>query len=417
MGDVEDRSARQFPKLRWPLDFRFEKLEQQEVLILRCPLGITPQPLLLVPAVAPIIASFEGQQSVASIAQKFSSHGVTPALVEQLVQLLDEKLFLAGPRFFRAQQELRETFFRLDTRAPALAGSAYAAEPEVLARDVDGMLASGVPVVVPSGANLLGLVAPHIDYRRGHACYGASYAAVRGARHAVTVLIGTSHQYSDQLFHLTRKRFASPLGVIPAAESFIDRLVRAFGSERSYREELLHRQEHSLELQLPFLSRIGFDQPIVPVLVGGFHRFLQSGQYPDTDEEYAAFVESFCSVAREWIATGQRLCFVAGVDMAHVGRAFGDTIPLSPAMMERIAERDRMYLECLANGDPHALFAHAAEDGDARRICGFPTMYTVLDICRRLGLRYRAELFDYRQAVDYQADCAVTFAGMGMYAE
>ena len=415
MGDADDRTARQFPKLRWPLDFRFEKVQQQEVLILRCPLGITPQPLLLVPAVAPILACFEGQQSVESIAQKFSANGVTPALVEQLAQLLDERLFLATPRFRQAQQELYEAFYRLDTRPPALAGSAYPAEPERLRGEIEQMLAGRTSMVIQPDSDLLAVVVPHIDYRRGHACYGTSYAAVRGATHHITVLIGTSHQYSDQLFHLTRKKFASPLGVMPAAGSFIDRLVIAFGSERSYRDEILHRQEHSLELQLPFLSCIGFEQPIVPVLVGGFHRFLQAGKYPDEDEEYATFVESFCSVARETLAAGQRICFVAGVDMAHVGRAFGDTVPLSPAKMERIAERDRAYLRCLTEGDPHALFAHVAEDGDARRICGFPTMYTLLDIWQRLGLRYRAELLDYRQAVDYQADCAVTFAGMAMY--
>ena len=415
MNAPEDDAALRFPKLRWPLDLRFERVEQQEVLILRCPLGITPQPLLLVPAVAPIIASFEGQHSVESIAQRFSQHGVTPELVVKLACLLDEKLFLAGPKFWRAERELRETFLRIDTRPPALAGAAYASDAAVLMRDIDRMLAEAVPVIVEPEAELLAVVAPHIDYRRGHACYGTTYAAARGARHDISVLIGTSHQYSERIFHLTRKHFASPLGVISAATDFVDALAQRIGVDEAYRDELLHRQEHSLELQLPLLHRIGFQRPIVPLLVGSFHRFIESGKFPESDGEYERFVESFCAVAQSFIARGSRMCFVAGVDMAHIGRAFGDTQPLSVDGMQRVAERDRLYLEALQSGDRHTLFAHIAEDRDARRICGFPTMYAVLDICQRLGMRYRARVLDYRQAVDYSTDCAVTFAGVALY--
>ena len=98
--------------------------------------------------------------------------------------------------------------------------------------------------------------------------------------------------------------------------------------------------------------------------------------------------------------------------MAHIGQAFGDSKPLSPEFMEHIAQRDRTYLETLLKNDKRALFSHIHEDQDARRICGFPTMYLTLDLFSRLGIQPRAELIDYRQAVDYKRDCAVTFAGM-----
>ena len=40
---------------------------------------------------------------------------------------------------------------------------------------------------------------------------------------------------------------------------------------------------------------------------------------------------------------------------------------------------------------------------------------TMLDVCDRLDLKYTAEIIDYSQAVDYQTDCAVTFAGVSFY--
>jgi predicted class III extradiol MEMO1 family dioxygenase len=116
------------------------------------------------------------------------------------------------------------------------------------------------------------------------------------------------------------------------------------------------------------------------------------------------------------IADKRKICIIAGVDMAHIGRQFGDKELLTPDVMHGIELRDRIYLECLLQQDKDALFDHIAEDEDARRICGFPTMYTVLDVFDRLGQRYTPQLFEYRQAVDERRECGVTFAGMGFYA-
>jgi hypothetical protein len=41
-------------------------------------------------------------------------------------------------------------------------------------------------------------------------------------------------------------------------------------------------------------------------------------------------------------------------------------------------------------------------------------MYTVLDILKKLGVRVRCGVTHYDQAVDYQSDCAVTFAGLAL---
>ena len=118
---------------------------------------------------------------------------------------------------------------------------------------------------------------------------------------------------------------------------------------------------------------------------------------------------------RTKVSEGKKVCFIAGVDMAHVGRHFGDKEWLSSERLRRIGERDQHYLTAIKRGDKKALFEHICEDGDARRICGFPTMYTILDVLERMGKRYECDVINYEQAVDDQADCAVTFAGAAMY--
>jgi AmmeMemoRadiSam system protein B len=331
--------------------------------------------------------------------------------------MLDNGLFLVSPRFSEAERRVREDFLKSPTRPPALAGLSYARSAAALNGELDRYLEHAKDAklsTAPSGS-MAGLVAPHIDYRRGQVSYGITYKRLSEPRHDLYVLIGTSHQFSRGLFHLTSKDFETPIGPLPCDREFIGKLADGYGTVRAFSDELLHRREHSLELQTPFIRRLHGEARIAPILVGSFHHMLGSGKLPHEYDEYEAFTATFASLIKKRRANGQRVCVIAGVDMAHIGKHFGDKEALTAEKMAHIAERDRQYLDAILAHDKLRLFSHIEEDGDARRICGFPTMYTVLDAFERAGMRYRGELFDYRQAVDYAADCAVTFAGVGMY--
>lgn len=405
----------QYPKLRWPIELRIEAVENQEILVVNCPLGITENPLLLISAVSPIISCFDGSTTVEQILDKFSGYGIKRELVDELIAILDANLFLATPSFFAAEKRVREEFSSSPIRSAALAGRAYSNSKAHLEGEIDSYLMERPLVFTPDAGKLVSLVSPHIDYRRGGACYGKTYSYLRGVSHDLYILIGTSHQFSRNLFHLTRKDFDNPIARLPADRDFIDRVASRYGEKRSYADEFLHRREHSLELQVPFLARTVGSPKIAPILVGSFHHMISSGKLPNEHEEYDAFASALAESIREEISQGRTVCCIAGVDMAHVGRAFGDKDALTPGFMEHVALRDREYLDAIANHDKRKLFAHIAEDGDARKICGFPTMYTLLDVFERIGIKYNTNLFDYQQAVDYPSDCAVTFAGIGLY--
>lgn len=404
-----------YPKLRSPIDMRLEKVEGQEVLLLNCPLGISPAPLFLVPAVGPILSCFEGALSIEEITAQFSQYGVKRELIRELAALLDKHLFLASPNFFSAQQAQKEQFRLSPVRPAALAGSGYPALSAELTREIDGYLSLPCDTSLDSEAPLIGLVSPHIDYRRGGTAYGLTYNRLRPQQHDLYIVIGTAHQYSRGKFHLTRKDFPTPLGNLKTDHSFVDYLAMNYGFERSFADEFLHRREHSLELQLPFLHRLKSGPRLIPILVGSFHHMLNSGKYPEAFEDYDSFAAALAEGIKQRLSAGEKICIIAGVDMAHVGQSFGDSEKLTPEFMEKIRARDSIYLDSIKEHDKHKMFQHIAEDEDGRRICGFPTMYTVLDVLGRVGLRYTTQVYDYRQAVDYPRECAVTFAGLGLY--
>ena len=401
------------PKLRWPLDIRMHNLGGQEALVIQCPIGISTNPLCLVPQLAPVVADLDGVRTSEELVQKFGPHGLTTEVLRQLIQHLDDHLFLSNARFFAAEKIARDAFASASVRPAALAGSAYPLEQGSLSSMVQGYLTSCQPP--ERRRSLACLVAPHIDYRRGGACYGATYPRLSESEVDTYILIGTAHQYSRGTFHLCSKDFETPLGTHPCDKEMTGSIARRYGIERAFADQYLHRREHSLELQLPFLSTVKPQAKVVPILVGSFHHMIEAGRYPHENEAYESFAGSLTEALRDRTSRGERIAFIAGVDMAHVGRSFGDPGALSPEQMRSVRSRDEEYLRAIELGDHRALFDHIAEDLDARRICGFPTMYLVLDVLRRSGIPTSCDVVAYDQAVDYEGDCAVTFAGLAIH--
>lgn len=392
------------PKLRWPIDFQV--VPELRAIVLRCPLGLTDEPLVLRQELHPVLALLDGSRTVERMIEQDGSVGLTRQVLEELLSLLESKFFLESPVYFERREELLAQFRDLPIRPPALAGAAYNADPRVLAYEIRTFLPTG-----EAERPLHGLVAPHIDYQRGSSGYGSAYAGLR-SEHDVLVIIGTSHQYGVRKFLLSEKDFATPLGILHNARSITREIGVRFGLERSYDEEIRHRTEHSLELQLPFIQCKSSKAQIVPLLVGSFHEAVQNNRYPEEDAEYQDFVGHFSEVMKEARARGVRIGFIAGVDMAHVGKQFGDDFVLTDDVLMRVRERDEQYLQLFVAKDRHGLHEHIAEDNDARRICGYPSLYALLDVMERLELSYRPRLLSYQQAVDPARACGVTFASL-----
>lgn len=399
-----------FPKLRYPLDITIHTEGTQPTaesyIIFRCPVGIV-QPYVLTASVGPIVARFTGTLSIDEIAHELAPLGATRQLVADVVSVLDEHLLLESPRFFERFHTTVEEFRAATVRQPAHAGGAYPQESAALDALIHSFMTPKSDAPPPP---LVGLMVPHIDYRRGGSSYGIGYSALRSTRPDVIVLLGTAHQASRHLFHLTKKDFSSPTRFFANDTSSSQFLAQQYGVERSFEDEFLHKHEHSLELQLPFLSAsITSPTQIVPILVGSFHQFVREGRYPSEYEPYQTFVgalEELCIAIRR---EGRSLLLVAGVDMAHCGMAFGDQSPLSEADREMIRQRDAQYLGCIRERNLQALFSHVAEDLDARRLCGFPTMYLMTDLLNRLGVSTTPSILDYQVAFDPTSDTCVTF--------
>jgi AmmeMemoRadiSam system protein B len=106
-----------------------------------------------------------------------------------------------------------------------------------------------------------------------------------------------------------------------------------------------------------------------------------------------------------------RLCIIAGADLAHVGRRFGDPEGPTAQSLEKAAREDRRFLKLVEEGDAAGGFRSIAADNDRRRICGYPSIYMTL----RCMDNPEGKFLQYRQWADLKAGAAVTCAALAIF--
>jgi AmmeMemoRadiSam system protein B len=152
------------------------------------------------------------------------------------------------------------------TRAAAVAGYFYDANPGRLKHDVNQLLGSNS---VTSEAFPEALIVPHAGYVYSGSTAACAYRQLLVDPDQVTrvLLLGPAHRvYVEGMAIPSVDRFATPLG-----EIMLDREgLSQIGTLPAVRvNDEAHREEHSLEVQLPFLQTVLNDFSLIPVVIGG----------------------------------------------------------------------------------------------------------------------------------------------------
>lgn len=151
-------------------------------------------------------------------------------------------------------------------RPAAVAGSFYPADPRTLAHEVDRLLDAVTPSVMARAPKLL--VVPHAGYVYSGAVAAQAYALLAPWREQLrrVVLLGPTHRVAVRgLAAPTVTAFDTPLGRIELDTAALAQLAELPQVTRS---NAAHVQEHSLEVQLPFLQRALGAFTLVPLAVG-----------------------------------------------------------------------------------------------------------------------------------------------------
>jgi AmmeMemoRadiSam system protein B len=151
-------------------------------------------------------------------------------------------------------------------RPPAVAGSFYADRPDRLSASVEVFLAEAE--AWPGKRAPKAVIAPHAGYVYSGPVAGRAFAALRAgaARIRRVVVIGPAHFVPIRgLAAPLVAAFRTPLGDVPLDLAAIETILDLPQMQLSDRP---HRDEHALEVELPFLQVILEDFSLVPLVVG-----------------------------------------------------------------------------------------------------------------------------------------------------
>lgn len=366
------------PKLRL-IDTSPITYEGATYLLLRDPLVLTEQTLLIPQPVIPILALLDGTRTPATLRAALAvRYGllISPQRIEQLLKALDDALLLDNERSRAARAEAEAVFRGAEFRTPASAGQSYPEQAgdlaEMLQGYIDGLNGSGRRC---TNGSVRGVVSPHIDYERGGPVYAQvwSQAAESVCNADLAIIFGTDHYSEGQPFSLTRQNYATPYGVLPTDTRIVDELAEVLGEEAAFAGELHHRREHSIELAAVWMHHMRGGEPVtmVPILTGSF----------DTNDQLLQ--EAVLGVLRRAMS-GRRTIVVAAGDLAHIGPAFG-TPPVDPGQLIRLKSADDELISAMCQGDAEGFAGAIQRVEDANNVCGVSPIYMTLRLLAPLS--------------------------------
>ena len=403
------------PRIRLNLDFMPSPVVDRPGLLIRDPFRYSDVTAIIPPALVPCLQYFDGvtgEEDLLDMLRKLSGTDEVEGLARHLIDTLSGAAFLEDAAYLEIRELRHSQFAAAPIRTAIHAGSAYPEE----ARDVREMLggylaeplaASGSPPI----PELIGIAAPHVSPEGGWRSYGAAYRALPTAlRDRTFVILGTSHYGEPERFGLTLKPFVTPLGQTTVDVELVEEL-RTGAPSAVVMEDYCHSVEHSIEFQILFLQHLfGPDVRILPILCGAFARSLIHGARPEDDPAVARFFDVLGRInARE----AHRLFWVLGIDMAHMGRRYGDPFEARADQdgMVQVAERDRSRLDRIAAGDASGFWNLVQPNRDDLKWCGSAPVYTFMKAVPKA----RGEILRYEQwNIDDKS--VVSFAGMAFRA-
>jgi len=263
------------------------------------------------------------------------------------------------------------------SRAPAVAGRFYPGHPDELRAMIQGYLE---PEAAPQPA--LAAVCPHAGYIFSGAVAGKvlSRVAIPGR----VLVLGPNHQgLGQRAAVMSQGDWLTPLGEVALDPELGEALKQASPLVRE--DDLAHRHEHSLEVQVPFLQMLRPDFRLTPLC-------LSMLSYPECAELGRAIAKAIGSL-------GEPVLLVASTDMTHYESA------------QSAQGKDELALGRILDLDPEGLYHTVA--GRNISMCGVLPTTVALAAAKEMGAT-SAELVAYTNSgqVTGDYDQVVAYAGL-----
>jgi AmmeMemoRadiSam system protein B len=268
-------------------------------------------------------------------------------------------------------------------REPAVAGRFYPSHPAELSKLVAECIAQENAAIPPT--RVKACLVPHAAYVYSGQVTGAVLGRIRIPKKII--VLGVRHRPpGSPAAIVSRGAWRTPLGDAPIAEGLADALRAACPVLKE--DQVAHRSEHSLEVQLPFLQTLAPEFTFAPIALGGlgFETLVKVGE----------------GIARVLAAEKNEMLLLTTSDLNHYDDDAATRV------------KDGMVIEQLLKMDARGLFDVCRENDIS--MCGLGPAVAMLTALKSIGADY-AELIRYATSGDRSGDrgAVVGYAGMVFY--
>jgi AmmeMemoRadiSam system protein B len=238
---------------------------------------------------------------------------------------------------------------KTQVRESVIAGWWYPGQPDALRGTIDDFM--NRVESQPIAGELIALIAPHAGYAFSGQTAAYAYQQVAGRSYDVVAIVSPMHRMlMGRLAVTSAAAYKTPLGSVKLDEELIEALAKEVRLERVDRDE-----EHSLEIQLPFLQVTLGDFGLLPIMIG-------TSSFEAGEE---------LGMALAGVLGGRQSLMVASTDLHHIEN------------YDEVVRRDEAVVDAIASFDMTRV-KEVLSPWDCS-VCGRIPVYAVLTAAGALG--------------------------------
>ena len=262
-------------------------------------------------------------------------------------------------------------------RNPVVAGQFYPGSPSLLEAQIKELIDEQAP-----REEAIGLVSPHAGYIYSGPVAGAVISRIRFKD--TFIIMGPNHTGIGKRFSImTEGAWKTPLGEVEIDSELGKKILAACAPLED--DHVAHLEEHSIEVQIPFLQYFKKDVKIVPIVLS----HATSATYKEIGKGIAKAIKDL----------NREAVIMASSDMTHY------------EPQESANRKDNLAIEAILELNEDELLKRVAELNIS--MCGYAPTVSLLSACKELGAM-KAELVRYQTSGDVIGDyrSVVGYAGI-----
>ncbi len=253
-------------------------------------------------------------------------------------------------------------------RPPAVAGQFYEDDFEKLEKQIKecftGKLGPGELPIKKRDKNILGAILPHAGYVYSGQCAAWAFKDIGESSFVdLYIILGTNHTGYGKT-SLLLDDFQTPFGVVKVDQEFAQALMKNSSIRENRRA---HLEEHSIEVQLPFLQFVEKDYmkhlKILPIVI-------------DYTVDYKELAQAIRKTIKQ---SGKTVRIIASSDFTHYGPSYG-FVPFETNIKDNLTELDNKAVEFIKKLDSQGFLDYLQKTGAT--VCGAMPIATLIEILK-----------------------------------